>query len=124
MHFSYDLEANALYIGMTPTPRAAKTRFIDSGTLVDLDADGTVIGIEIINPLRQWPLDEICNQYGLAPEQRKLAEMFVSPKDETADSAALAVAFEMLATVTPTVAWHGDLPVCDALAARHATAAG
>ena len=82
MHFSYDPEANALYIGMIPTPRAAETHFIDSGTLVDLDADGTLIGIEIINPNRAWPLDEICDRYGMTKKGRELAELLMPEKAE------------------------------------------
>lgn len=61
---SYDLDAKALYI----TVREAaidRTEEIDSGTMVDLDAAGDIVGIEVINPDRNWPLEEIIGRYRL-----------------------------------------------------------
>ena len=64
---SYDLDANALYITVTDRP-IARTAEIDPGTLVDLDGAEGIVGIEIINPDRCWPVDEILAKYSASPE--------------------------------------------------------
>jgi uncharacterized protein YuzE len=64
---SYDLDANALYITVTELP-IARTTDIDPGTLVDLDAGGGIVGIEIINPERSWPIEEILTNFSVAVE--------------------------------------------------------
>jgi uncharacterized protein YuzE len=58
MIFSYDDDADALYIAITDSP-IARTRRFDEGTLVDLDESGQVVGIEVLRPARDWPLEEI-----------------------------------------------------------------
>ena len=59
---SYDLDANALYIRLT-SRKVARTAEIDAGTLVNLDADGGIVGIEVLQPARKWPLDEILARF-------------------------------------------------------------
>ena len=43
MIFSYDNDADALYIAITDSP-IARTRRFDKGTIVDLDESGQVVG--------------------------------------------------------------------------------
>jgi uncharacterized protein YuzE len=76
---SYDLDARALYIELADR-QAARTEQVDTGTLVDLDSDGNVIGIEVINPDRSWPLEEILRRFTV-PEQdaRELRAYFPLP---------------------------------------------
>ena len=62
MRIEYDAEAQALEIELAEAA-VARTVEIDSGTLVDLAADGTVVAIEVIRPGRQWPLPEILDQF-------------------------------------------------------------
>ena len=79
MYYSYDLQADALYVGLA-SAMAADTHIIDEGTLVDVDDQGAIIGIEVINPARQWPFDQIRKKYSLTTEQRQLVEMLLPPK--------------------------------------------
>ena len=59
---------------------------------MDLDDDGTLIGIEIINPNREWPLDQICDQFGMSQKCRELAERLMpSGEAETLYSQSLLV---------------------------------
>ncbi len=58
MIFSYDHDADALYIEMADAP-VARTRQFDEGTIVDLDESGKVVGIEVLRPARDWPLEQI-----------------------------------------------------------------
>ena len=64
---SYDLTANALYITVTDR-NIARTAEVDTGTLVDLDATGSIVGIEVIAPERCWPLAEILDRFDVAAE--------------------------------------------------------
>lgn len=62
---SYDLDADALYITVTDG-KIARTTEIDPGTLVDLDAVGSVVGIEIIGPQRAWPIQQILESFPIS----------------------------------------------------------
>jgi uncharacterized protein YuzE len=62
---SYDLDADALYITLHDGD-VARTVQVDPGTLVDLDAHGSLIGIEVIHPHRQWPLDKITSTFAIS----------------------------------------------------------
>lgn len=80
-----DLDAGALYIELTESAAAARTVEVDSGTMVDLDAGGHVIGIEVINPDRPWPLDEILERFDIPPrDARELRAYFpAAPRSST-----------------------------------------
>lgn len=76
---SYDLDARALYIELADR-QAARTEQVDAGTLVDLDSAGNVIGIEVINPERSWPLEEILDRFAVAEQDaRELRAYFPTP---------------------------------------------
>lgn len=76
---SYDLDADALYIKLADG-QAARTAQIDAGTLVDLDSAGNVVGIEVIQPDRIWPLDKILARYGVSDDDaRELQTYFEHP---------------------------------------------
>jgi uncharacterized protein YuzE len=63
MKVEYDQQADALYIELISTIEVARTVEIDPGTLVDLDADNKLIGVEIIRPARPWPVTEILSRF-------------------------------------------------------------
>lgn len=48
MRITYDAEADALYIELRKAP-AHRTMRIEEGTIADLDADGHLIGLEILD---------------------------------------------------------------------------
>jgi uncharacterized protein YuzE len=66
---SYDSAVDALYIRLADG-RAARTPEVDSDpcTLVDLDGDGNLIGIEVIGTQRPWPLHKILAAYDISDE--------------------------------------------------------
>ena len=74
---TYDLDANALYIAVTDQ-KVARTAEVDTGTLVDLDAAGSIVGIEVISPDRCWPLDEILTRFSVATEDAELLRAYFS----------------------------------------------
>ena len=80
MYLCYDLEANALYVGLATERSVAETHTIDEGTMVDVNAQGTVVGIEIINPQEEWPLKQIKERFQLSDDQIKLLDMLLPPR--------------------------------------------
>jgi uncharacterized protein YuzE len=76
---NYDLDADALYINVTGG-KVARTVEIDKGTLVDLDAAGVLVGIEVISPQRSWPVEEILARFEASAEDAaQLRAYFVGP---------------------------------------------
>ncbi len=76
---SYDLDAGALYIELAGR-EVARTVQVDPGTLVDLDQAGAVVGIEVIQPERSWPLEEILSRFAVAQQDaRELRAFFPYP---------------------------------------------
>lgn len=67
MRQSYDATAGALYITLRDG-EAARTREVAGGTNADLDADGRVLGIEILSPGRPWPLQVILREHEISDE--------------------------------------------------------
>jgi uncharacterized protein YuzE len=74
---SYDLAANALYITVTDR-QVTHTVEVDPGTLVDVDAAGSIVGIEVLNPDRCWPLNDILDRFSTGPEDAAQLKAFFS----------------------------------------------
>jgi len=62
MHVIEDEKTDALYIYLDDR-RPAATRQVEQGTIVDLDANGHLIGIEVICRHRAWPVEAILGSY-------------------------------------------------------------
>ncbi|KAB8186844.1 DUF2283 domain-containing protein [Nonomuraea phyllanthi] len=67
MRFDYDLDADALYVTISGEP-VADTRTVEDLTSVDVDAEGRVVGIEVVNPGRAWAIDRVLARYPLGDE--------------------------------------------------------
>lgn len=63
--FSYDVAADALYIKLSSNP-VASTVEIGEDTNADLAASGALVGIEVLNPARPWPLHRILSRYAIS----------------------------------------------------------
>jgi len=59
---TYDNEADALAIRIADGI-VDRTVELEPGTLVDIDAAGSVLVIEVIQPARRWPLDEVLQRF-------------------------------------------------------------
>lgn len=64
---SHDLQADALYITFSEAG-VVRTVELDSGALVDVDVDGRAIGLEVIHPHRQWPLEEFVRDFQISDD--------------------------------------------------------
>ena len=60
MKIEYDKEVDALYIRIQEK-RVAHTKEIEEGINIDLDADGKVIGLEIIGATERYSPEDIFN---------------------------------------------------------------
>jgi uncharacterized protein YuzE len=56
MKITIDKEANAMYIEVSDE-KFAKNKKIDDETILDLDADGKIIGIELLNVSKRMTKD-------------------------------------------------------------------
>ncbi len=80
MRLKYDLNVGALYVRLSDKP-VVRTRDVDDNTMIDLDADGEVIGIEVVSITHRWPLDDILHKYKIpAGEEAQLRAYFKSPR--------------------------------------------
>jgi uncharacterized protein YuzE len=74
MKVAYDQQADALYIELEAAA-VAHTVEIDRGTLVDLDNQGRLIGVELIRPARPWPLNTILGRFPTDPSDAHLLRL-------------------------------------------------
>lgn len=73
MKLSVDTTADAMYIELADrSGKVARTVAIDDRTNVDLDAEGTLLGIEVIAPGRFWPLAEILARYEVSRDDQAM----------------------------------------------------
>jgi uncharacterized protein YuzE len=84
MRLEYSQTADALYIVLVDVERVDRTVEIDNGTMVDLLDDGTVAGIEVLSPARQWPLDEIIERFALEADDVLMLRMLSAPQQRFA----------------------------------------
>lgn len=61
----FDPAADALYLRVA-AGEVARTIEVDSGTLIDVDAEGQPLGIEVIHPSRPFPLQAIIDLFSSA----------------------------------------------------------
>ncbi|WP_067471559.1 DUF2283 domain-containing protein [Actinomadura hibisca] len=90
MKIDYDFDANALYITLSDAP-TARTVEIDPETMVDLDAAGKPVGIEVIAPNVGWPLSRIIAEYDISQEDAARLRAFNVPAVGVHQAAAPAV---------------------------------
>jgi uncharacterized protein YuzE len=80
MELKYDLNVGALYIRLTDQA-VARTREIDDNTAVDLDADGGVVGIEVISIGHPWALDDVLRDYTIPADAAAQLRAYFQPAD-------------------------------------------
>ena len=58
MEISYDKEADAMYIEFRKG-KFAKTKKIDDFTIIDLDEQGNILGIELLDVSKRIPIESL-----------------------------------------------------------------
>jgi uncharacterized protein YuzE len=90
MELKYDLNVGALYIRLADQA-VARTREIDDNTVVDIDADGGVIGIEVISIGHPWALDDVLRDYAIPAAAAAQLRAYFKPAGRVASQEAPAV---------------------------------
>ena len=79
MQLEFDLNVGALYIRLS-NAEVARTHPAGDNAVVDLNAAGEVVGIEVISAAHPWPLAGILGSYAIsAGEARQLRSYFMVP---------------------------------------------
>jgi len=58
MEIRYDKEADAIYIQFAEG-KFAKNKVVDDSTIVDLDKDGNILGIELLDVSKRMPPESL-----------------------------------------------------------------
>lgn len=70
MNFVYSTTADALYIELQPVRRVARTVEVSPSCLVDLDAAGQPLGIELLAPSVSYPsIAQVVTRWAFSGEQ-------------------------------------------------------
>jgi uncharacterized protein YuzE len=64
IELKWDIEADALYIALS-TAEWDHTDEVEDGTYVYIDVHDNPIGIEVHQPERAWPLEQVLTRYGI-----------------------------------------------------------
>ena len=83
MNVTYSETADALYFRLKPNVSPTHGEEIDSGTIVDLDDNGEVVGIEVLSPARDWPLEEIAERFPLSMSDHLLLRTYHGRNENT-----------------------------------------
>jgi uncharacterized protein YuzE len=71
MRYEYDLEADAMYVYMSDAP-IDHTEQLEDGTIVDVAADGTLVGIEVISVQAGWSPDVVTKRFTLSDYDKSM----------------------------------------------------
>jgi uncharacterized protein YuzE len=79
MRWTFDLDADAIYVYLSNKRAARQVEFSD-GIVVDLDSDERVVGVEVLSPSRSWDLGGLVTRFSISPlDAESLAWIAVSP---------------------------------------------
>jgi uncharacterized protein YuzE len=98
MELRYDLNVGALYIRLTDQA-VARTREIDDNTVVDIDADGGIVGIEVISIGHPWALDDVLRDYAIPAAAAAQLRAYFQPAGPAVSQQAPAVSLGRIAPV-------------------------
>lgn len=79
MTLEYDLNVGALYIRLADG-KVTRTRELDDNTMVDVDAAGNVLGVEVVSADCPWALAEVLQMDGIsAAAKAQMQAYFATP---------------------------------------------
>ncbi len=72
LRVSYDQAADALYVTLRDDEHVSRTTEIEPGTMVDVDRFGGILGIEVLRPVRSWPLSQVLERFEINNEDAQV----------------------------------------------------
>jgi len=69
MRWTYDMDANALYMRMSDAEIASQ-RELEDGTIVDLDEKGDLVGLDLVTPAIGFDWMQLFESYGIEEADR------------------------------------------------------
>ncbi len=79
MRLEFDLNVGALYIRLSDA-EVACTQQVGDNAVVDLDATGDIVGIEVISAIYPWPLTDILASYTIPPSEVAQLRSYFQPR--------------------------------------------
>lgn len=65
MHYTYDPQADALYVYLREGMSVVRTIALDERRNVDLDGEDRIIGIEVLSPGVSFPIQDLFDRFEL-----------------------------------------------------------
>ena len=65
MHYTYDPQADALYVYLRENLCAVRTISLDERRNVDLDGENRIVGIEVLSPSMSFPIQDLLDRFEL-----------------------------------------------------------
>lgn len=65
MHYTYDPQADALYVYLREGMSVVRTIPIDERRNVDLDGENRIVGIEVLSPGASFPVQDLVDRFKL-----------------------------------------------------------
>ena len=75
MRFTYDDEADAVYVYVLEDGTVASSEVIDDGRVIDLDEGGHLIGVEILEASERGGLADLIERFQLESLRAKLSNL-------------------------------------------------
>jgi len=75
MNISYDAEAQAAYLSLAEEATVSRTIEVTSSVLLDVDSNMNPLGLELLFPARQLPLNEL-QRYVKPEDMKKFRELW------------------------------------------------
>lgn len=79
MHYSYDPQADALYIYLRDDAPISETVQVDDRRNVDLDDQGQAVGIEVLSPGSSFQIQDLISRFDLSAFQDFLESVASTP---------------------------------------------
>lgn len=79
MHYTYDPQADALYIYLREDAPVSKTFQFDGQRNVDVDAQGDAVGIEVLSPGSSFPIEDLITRFNLSGFKDFLESVSTTP---------------------------------------------
>ncbi|HXN60556.1 MAG TPA: DUF2283 domain-containing protein [Acidimicrobiales bacterium] len=74
MSWTFDVESQSLYVRLSDEAIEGQIE-LDDGTIVDVDAEGNAVGVEVLRAWAQWDFRAVAERFELSEDAAKFLEL-------------------------------------------------